>query len=104
MSESDHRKSSFTERARSVLSSVQQDDRVKQAAGVTRQVAQQAQEASKTVTRKVSQEDAWDQLRSDVEQLTEIARADHALVVDLLDRVDRLEKQAGIETGVRNDS
>lgn len=97
MSESDHRKSSFTERARSVLSSVQQDDRVKQAAEVTKQVAQQAQEASKTVTRKVSQEDAWEQLRGDVEQLTEIARADHALIVDLLDRVDRLEKQAGFE-------
>jgi hypothetical protein len=50
---------------------------------------------SKAVSRKVSQEDAWEQLRGDVELLTEIARAHHALVIDLVDRVAELETSAG---------
>jgi hypothetical protein len=86
---------SFADRARSVLSNVGQDDRVKQAAAVTKDVASRAGEASKSVSRKVTQEDAWDELRGDVELLTEIARADHALVLDLIDRVARLEAEAG---------
>ena len=90
----DHSTRSLADRARSVLSSVGQDDRVKQAAAVTRDVASRAGEASKTVSRKVSQQDAWNELRGDVELLTEIARADHALVIDLIDRVARLEAQA----------
>jgi hypothetical protein len=80
-----------------VLWNVQQDDRVRQATAVTRDAAARAGEASKAVTRKVSQEDAWDELRRDVEQLTEITRAHHALIVDLLDRVAELEGRAGIE-------
>jgi hypothetical protein len=62
---------------------------------VTRDVAARAEEASKTVTRRVEQEDAWDELRADVQVLTEIARAHHALIVDLLDRVAELEARAG---------
>ena len=80
-----------------MLSNVQQDERVRQATAATRDVAARAGEASKAVTRKVSQEDAWDELRRDVEQLTEITRAHHALIVDLLDRVSELEARAGIE-------
>jgi hypothetical protein len=95
----DERTKSFADRARSVLSNVAQDDRVKQAAAVTKDAASRAGEASKAVTRKVSQEDAWNELRADVELLAEIARADHALVVDLLDRVAKLETQAGIKAG-----
>ena len=90
---------SFAARARSVLSGVGQDDRVKQAAAVTQDVAARAQQASKTVSRKVTQEDAWDELRADVEQLTEVARAHHALLIDLIDRVGELEKQTGTRTG-----
>jgi hypothetical protein len=90
-----HGMKSFAARARSVLS----DDRVKQAAAVTQDVAARAQEASKTVSRKVTQEDAWDELRADVEQLTEVARAQHALIIDLIDRVGELEKQAGTKPG-----
>jgi hypothetical protein len=89
------RLSSFAEKARSALSNVGQDDRVKQAAAVTKDVAARAEEASKTVTRRVEQEDAWDELRADVQLLTEIARAHHALIVDLLDRVAELEARAG---------
>ena len=63
--------------------------------GVTKDVAARAEEASKTVTRRVEQQDAWDELRADVQLLTEIARADHALIVDLLDRVAQLEARAG---------
>jgi len=50
---------------------------------------------SQTVSRKVAQDDAWDELRGDVQLLTEIARAQHALIVDLIDRVAELEGQAG---------
>jgi hypothetical protein len=91
----DHHMKLLAERARSVL----QDDHVKQAAGVTKDVAARAGQASKTVTRKVTQEDAWDVLRGDVELLTEIARAHHALIVDLIDRTAELEKQAGSRDG-----
>jgi hypothetical protein len=95
----DNRIKSLTDRARSVLSNVGQDDRVKQAAAVSKDVASRAGEASKTFTRKVSQEDAWDELRGDVELQTEIARAHHALILDLLDRVAELEARAGAEAG-----
>jgi hypothetical protein len=94
---------SFADRARSVLSNVGQDDRVKQAAAVTKDVASRAGDASKSVTRKVSQQDAWNELRADAELLTEIIRADHALVVDLIERVARLEAQAGVEPGASHD-
>ena len=95
----DHRTHSFSERARSVLSNVGQDDRLRQAAGVTRDAAARTGEASKAVTRKVIQEDAWDELRGDLELLTEIARAHHALTVDLIDRVAELEARAGSRDG-----
>jgi hypothetical protein len=103
VADDDHRTGSFTDRARSLLSSVGQDDRVKQAASVTKEVAAQAQEASKNVTRKISQEDAWDELRGDVEELTEIARAHHALIIDLIDRVGALEARARTEPPAGHD-
>jgi hypothetical protein len=87
----EHRMRSIADRARVILS----DDRIKQAGAATRDAAARAQEATKAVTRKVAQEDAWDQLRSDVELLTQIARAHHALIADLVDRVAALEAQAG---------
>lgn len=97
MADNEHnRLSSFAEKARSALSNASQDDRVKQAAAVSRDVAARAEEASKTVTRRVEQEDAWDELRADVQLLTEIARAHHALIVDLLDRVAELEARADV--------
>lgn len=90
---------SFADRARLILS----DDRIKQAGAATRGAAARAQEATKAVTRKVAQEDAWDQLRSDVELLTEVARAHHALIADLTDRVAGLEAQAGTGPGPGHD-
>lgn len=95
----DHHMRSLAERARSVLSNVEQDDRVKQAASATKDAAARAQEASKAVSRKVSQQDAWDELRGDVQVLTEVARAHHALIVDLIDRVAALESRAGVQPG-----
>ncbi|HTU75166.1 MAG TPA: hypothetical protein VMG38_16745 [Trebonia sp.] len=62
-------------------------------------MAERAKGASKTVTRKISQQDAWDELRADVELLTEVGRAQHALIVDLIDRVAELESRAGIGPG-----
>jgi hypothetical protein len=95
----DHRMNSLTGRARSVLA----DGRIKQAAAATKDVAALAEGASKTVTRKVTQQDAWDELRSDVELLTEIVRAHHALIVDLIDRVAEFEARAAIEPGTGHD-
>jgi hypothetical protein len=95
----DNPRRSLADRARSVLSNVEQDDRFKQAAAATKDAAQRAQEASKSVSRKVAQEDAWDELRGDMQLLTEITRAHHALIVDLLDRVAALETQAGVRPG-----
>jgi hypothetical protein len=94
-----HRLGSFTERAQQALSNIGQDERVKQAAATAREVAGRAEGASKTVSRKVGQEDAWDELRGDLSMLTEIARAQHALIVDLIDRVTELETREGIEPG-----
>ena len=88
-------RTSFAERARSLLSNVSDDERVKQAAAATKDAAERTQEASKTFSRKVTQEDTWDELREDIEQLTEIVRAHHALIVDLIERVAALEARAG---------
>lgn len=82
-----HRINSLAEKARSAMSNAGEDDHVKQAAVVAKDVAMRAKDASNTVSRKVTQEDAWDELRGDVELLTEIARAHHALITDLIDRV-----------------
>jgi len=92
-------KSSFAERARSVISSVQEDDRFKQASDAAKEAAGRAQEASKNLTHRVTQEDSWEELRGDIEELTEIARAHHALILDLIDRVEALEAEGGARHG-----
>jgi hypothetical protein len=91
----DHPMSSFADRARSALSRIEQDERVRQTTAAAKTVAAQAEGVSQTVSRKVAQDDAWDELRADVQLLTEIGRAHHALIVDLIDRVGELEAQAG---------
>jgi hypothetical protein len=100
--DSEHRMS-FADRARSALSGAGQNERVKQATDAAKDVGARAQEASKSVTRKISQEDSWEELRGDVEDLTEIARAHHALIVDLIDRVAALEGRAGNQPGGGDD-
>jgi hypothetical protein len=86
-----HHKSSLANKTRTVLS----DDRLKQASAVTKTVAVRAEEASRTASRKVAQQDAWDELHGDAELLTEIVHAHQALIVDLADRVAELEARAG---------
>jgi uncharacterized protein YhaN len=95
-------KGSFAERARAAISSVQEDERFKQATDAAKGAAGRAQEASKNLSQKVTQEDSWDELRGDIEELTEIARAHHALILDLINRVEALEARAGIESGTRH--
>lgn len=102
MDDPKQRRSSFAERARAAISNAQQDERVKQATDAAKEAAGKAQEASKTFSQKVTQEDSWEELRGDIEQLTEIARAHHALVLDLIDRVEVLEARAGVEGGARH--
>ena len=94
--------SPFASRARTALTSARKDERLKQAAALTKDVAARAQEASKHVSRMVGQEDAWDELRGDVEVLTELARAHHALIIDLIDRVAALEAWVGTQPGGRH--
>jgi hypothetical protein len=97
----ERQRGSLTERARSLLASVGQDDRVKQATTATKDAAARAQQASRNVTRAVGQQDAWDELRGDAELLTELVRAHHALILDLTDRVAALEARPGTQTGDR---
>lgn len=96
MAENDEerQRGSLTDRARALLANVGQDDRVKQATAATKDAAARAQAASKNVTRAVGQQDAWDELRGDAELLTELVRAQHALILDLGDRVSALEGRA----------
>jgi hypothetical protein len=89
----------FAERARSAFTTAGKDERLKQAAALTKDVAARAEEASQHVSRMVGQEDAWDELRGDVEVLTELARAHHALIIDLIDRVTALEAPVGTQPG-----
>ena len=103
MSDGEEHKGSFVERARSAISNVEQDDRLKQATQATKDAAARTQEASKAFSRKVTQEDSWDELRGDVEQLAEIVRAHHALIVDLVDRVEALETRASAAGSPRRD-
>jgi hypothetical protein len=97
--DSEPRKSSFADRARSALSNIQQDDHVKQATQATKDAVGRTQEASRTFSGKVTQADSWEALRGDIEELTEIARAHHALIIDLIDRIESLEARSGIEAG-----
>ena len=100
MTDNEHRRMSpIAQRARSALTSAGKDERLKQAAALTKDVAARAEEASKHVSRMVGQQDAWDELRGDVEVLTELARAHHALIIDLIDRVAALEAPAGTQPG-----
>jgi hypothetical protein len=100
MTDNEHRRMSpIAERARSALTTAGKDERLKLAAALTKDVAAQAEEASKHVSRMVGQQDAWDELRGDVEVLTELARAHHALIIDLIDRVAALEAPAGTQPG-----
>jgi hypothetical protein len=100
--DSQPRKSSFTDRARSVLSNIQQDEHVKQATEATKDAVTRTEEASRTFSGKVTQADSWEALRGDVEELTEIARAHHALIIDLIDRIESLEARPGSESGPRH--
>lgn len=95
MADHDTDKGSFFGRARSAIENVQQDERVKQAAAAAEGAAEQTREASKNFSRKLTQQDSWEELRGDVEEMTEIVRAHQALIVDLLDRVEALEARRG---------
>jgi hypothetical protein len=95
MDEQSTHRGSFLDRARFAIENVQQDERVKQATAVAQDAAEQTREASKNFSRKLTQQESWEELRADVEELTEIARAHQALIVDLLERVEALELRRG---------
>jgi hypothetical protein len=46
-------------------------------------------------TRKtITQEEAWEQMEQSINDLTDVVRVQHAMILDLLSRVDRLEAAA----------
>jgi hypothetical protein len=47
--------------------------------------------AYKGVKHTVTQEEAWGQMESSIEEVTSVVRVQHAMILDLLDRVARLE-------------
>jgi hypothetical protein len=55
MDDPKEQRSSFAERARSVISSVGEDDRVKQATDTAKVAAERAREASKNISQRVTQ-------------------------------------------------
>src|ERR1700678_2364139 len=57
--------SSFTDRARSALSRIEQDERVRSTTAAARNVASQAEGVPQTVSRKGAEDDARDELRGD---------------------------------------
>ena len=89
------RRGSFLDRARTAIENAEQDERVKQATAITQESAEQTRAAAKNFSRKLTQQDSWEELRTDVEELTEIVRAHQALIVDLLARVEALEASHG---------
>ena len=89
----------LTDKARSLIANLEQDDRFKQAAAAAKVAAAEAQELSKRAARRVAQENSWVEARGAVAQLTEIARAHQALLRDLVDRVDALEARAATDMG-----
>jgi hypothetical protein len=88
--------------AESMISNLEQDERFKQAAVAIKGAAALTQEAIKSVSQKISQEDSWEHAFGAVEQLSEIARAHQSLLVDLIDRVEALETPAGSEVRSRD--
>jgi hypothetical protein len=95
MEDQETQKGSFLDRARSALENAEQDERVKQATALTQEAAGQTREASKNFSKKLTQQDSWEELRTADEELTEIVRAHQALIVDLLARVEALEARRG---------
>ena len=95
---------SLRERARAALTDLTEDERVrtylekdevKKYVDKTKQVAERTAVASASLTKKVAQEDSWTELRGAVEDLTEIARSHHALILDLREQIATLEGRLG---------
>ena len=93
----------FMDKARSMLSNIEQDERFKQAAAVTKVAATHAQAASERAARRIAQQDSWAQARAATAELTEIAGVHQALLNDLVDRVQALERDSGTAQPLRGD-
>jgi hypothetical protein len=67
------------------------DERVAGALDVTKRAAASTGRALERAQKKVTQQDAWVETEATLDELVEVARTHHALLADLLDRVQRLE-------------
>jgi hypothetical protein len=67
------------------------DERLREVVAAVRAAVVRAQEATRNVSQKVTQGSSWEELRSDIAQLTEIVCSHQVLLRDLIDRVAALE-------------
>lgn len=82
--------------AKHLIADVSRDERVAGAADATKRAAiragQGTAEALKRAQNTVTQEEAWTDMEATQEELVEVACTHHAMLLDLIERVQRLEK------------
>lgn len=82
--------------AKRLIADVSRDERVAVAADATKRAAiragQGTAEAFKKAQNTVTQEEAWTDMEATQEELVEVACTHHAMLLDLIDRVQQLER------------
>lgn len=82
--------------AKRLIADVSRDERVAVAADATRRAAVRAgqgtTEALKKAQNTVTQEQAWTDMEATQQELVEVACTHHAMLLDLVERVQRLEQ------------
>jgi hypothetical protein len=82
--------------AKRLISDASRDERVSVAADATKRAAiragQGTAEALKKAQNSVTQEEAWTDMEATQQELVEVACTHHAMLLDLIERVQRLEQ------------
>jgi hypothetical protein len=82
--------------AKRLISDASRDERVSVAADATKRAAiragQGTAEALKKAQNTVTQEEAWTDMEATQQELVEVACTHHAMLLDLIERVQRLEQ------------
>ncbi len=106
----DNQRESRFRRLRRTAGEILESDKVRDAIETTKEVAslgldvtaEMASRGGRAVTslyhgtrNTITQEEAWEQMAQSVNDLTDVARVQHAMILDLLSRVERLEAAAG---------
>ncbi len=86
------------QRLRKAAAEVLESESVETAIGRTKGLATEGGHAAASMLsgakKAVTQEEAWEQLEESLSALTDVARVHHAMILDLVDRVSNLEKNA----------